>query len=104
MFSNSDDLDLTMIKKYCKQNKCSVNTYCLGLIGTSLYELFRRKEHGPDGKHFPIPESQYMSQAVSMREPVKSIDDANMSNEVTGFGINLKLSPDITQVMDSVKQ
>lgn len=63
----TQDIDLAQIKKYCKQNGCSINDYATSLIGTSIYEL--SETH----KTYPTPDNILYGLIFSQRSPVKRL-------------------------------
>ena len=73
----SQDLDLPLMKKYCKSNGITINDYTTSLLSTSLYEFFEKEKERQksinSSKVYEIPDTINVGLPFSMRQPVQRL-------------------------------
>lgn len=70
------DLHLPELKKYTKENKCTINDYSVALLSVSLHEYFKLEEKRAvetGAKVYAMPKTLNMSLPFSLRQPFKSL-------------------------------
>ena len=68
----SNDIDVNLVKKYCKEKKCTINDYASSVLSCALYAYLveqEEKEKKDGKKAIAVPRSVHIAVPFSFRQP-----------------------------------
>ena len=85
----SHDMDLTKIKKLCKQLGCTHNDMMTTILSNTLYEHFKKTGENPKSVNIGIP--------FSLRNAPKKVEDIRLNNDMVGLNTEIELFENFDQ-------
>ena len=92
----TDKLDNKKIKALSKQLGCTHNDIMTTLLSTTMYEYFNSRGEKLGSIDIGLP--------CSLREPIRSLKDFKLNNDMVGLDVNLKLFKDFDQGLKHFKK
>lgn len=90
------DMDLSKIKKLCKEIGCTHNDMMTTLLSNTFFEHFKNNGESHKSVNVGMP--------FSMKAPSKNLKDIRLENDMVGLNVNVKLFEDFDNGLKHFKR
>lgn len=90
------DMDLTKIKKLCKQLGCTHNDMMTTLLSNTLFEYFKNNNESHESVNIGLP--------FSMKAPSKDLKNIRLENDMVGLSTKIKIYKDFDEGLKHFKK